>query len=124
MQSLFRTSPESAQSANNPHRPPVSAHNRETITLRVDGSAKYKPSEIHWAIGHAIQRVDMSIVPWKPPKFEQVLTYDPTQRYEIWSSIRYPGTCSISIEGMPIDSDKVAQGANEEVMVHCWVDPL
>lgn len=120
----FRFLPNGAGDPSRGHRPPVSAHDGETITMTVVWSAKYKPSSIAWAIGRAVQQVDMSRIPDVPPSFSQTLTYNPGERYEIWATVRYPGICSIAIDGTVMDHDQVPKGANEERGVHCWVDPV
>lgn len=108
----------------NNHRPPVSAHAGEIVTLKVTWSAKFKPSEIGWAVGTAQQDVPLHMVADVPPQFAQHLPYDPTQRYEIWATGRYPLACEISIDGTPMDNDQVPRGATDERETHCWIEPV
>lgn len=106
------------------HRPPVSAHAGEIVTLRVTWSGNHKPSAIGWAIGNAQNPVNMGAVPDIPTKFEQHMPYDPRVRYEIWAHGWHPTSCDVLIDGSVIDHDQLPADAPTIQETHCWIDPL
>jgi hypothetical protein len=120
--------PQVTTDPNRTHRPPTSVHDGEVITLTVLYTTKTVPSEIHWAIGHAVQLVPVYLIPATPPTFSQSMTYDPSKRYEIWADGVRPLGCTIVIDKVPVDYDNIPQRARGSGAVagnvHCWVNPL